>query len=123
MLRRWTMFVLWAAAGAALAMIVSAVGVFTVPAGLALVLVLIVLAPREVVGFVAGVGATVAVIGALNLDYRPCASVEILRPGQTDFECGGFDGTPWLVGGLALLAAAVLLFVALNRGRSVHGEH
>jgi hypothetical protein len=123
MLRRWTMFVLWAAAGAALTLIVSAVGVFTVPAGIALVVVLTVLAPREVIGFVAGVGATAAVIGTLNLGYTPCSSVEVLGPGQTDFECGGFDGTPWLVAGLALLAAAVLLFAALSRGRSVHDRH
>ena len=117
------MFVLWAVAGAALALIVSAIAFFTVPAGIALMLVLTLVAPREVIGFVAGVGATAAVIGALHLDDTPCASVEVLRPGTTDFECGGFDGTPWLAGGLALIAAAVLLFAALNRGRSVHDRH
>jgi hypothetical protein len=120
---RWTMFVAWGIAGAALALIVSVIGAFTVPVGIALVIVLTARAPREFVGFVAGVGATAAVIGALNLDYQPCARIEVLRPGQTDYECGGFDGTPWLVAGLVLIVAAVLLFLALRRGRSVHAEH
>ncbi len=120
---RWTMFVAWGVAGAATGLGITSLAFVTLPVALVLVAVLALRAPREAVGLVAGVGATIAAIGALNLDYTPCARVEVLPRGTTDFECGGFDGTPWLVVGLALVIAAVLLFLALRRGRSVHARH
>ena len=120
---RWTMFAAWGIAGAATGLSITSLAFVTLPVAIVLIAVLVLRAPREAIGLVAGVGATVAVIGALNLDYTPCARLEVLRPGQTDFECGGFDGAPWLAAGLALIAAAVLVFLALRRGRSVHVRH
>ena len=120
---RWLWFAGWAVAGACLALIVSQIGVFTFPAGVVLIVVLTWHAPRHALGFVAGVGAVGVVIGALSLDYHPCPrdGVTVLEPGQTSFECGGFDGTPWLVVGAVLVVAAMVGYALANRrspGRS-----
>jgi hypothetical protein len=39
----------------------------------------------------------------------------VLEPGQTSFECGGFDGTPWLIVGAVLMVAAGLAYWRLRR--------
>lgn len=98
-------------------MIVSQVGFFTVPVGLVLVAVLGWRWPGEALGLAEGAAAVAVLIGAINLDYRPCppGGVTILRPGRTDAGCGGFDGTPWLVGGLVGMIGVAVLFWLLKR--------
>ena len=115
--RRWPGFLGWTLAGACLTLAVSQIGVFTIPIGIVLVAVCAYWAPRDALGFLEGAGIVCAVIGAMNLDYRPCPSggTTILEPGQTDAGCGGFDGTPWLVAGLAVSVAVALVWLTLRR--------
>jgi hypothetical protein len=56
------------------------------------------------------------VIGVLNLDYAgPCPTHVTLAPGQTSSaSCGGFDGRPWLIAGLVVIALTLLAFWSLN---------
>ena len=76
----------------------------------------------EAIGVIGGVGSVIALIGILNLDYRPCPSGPvILPPGKTSFECGGVDGTPWLIVGVVLMAAATLAYSLLRRKPSSKG--
>ena len=117
--RQWALFLAWAIAGAALALFVSQIGFFTVPLGLVLVAVLLRRGgDEEALGLFAGAGAVAALIGVLNLDYHPCPrGVHVLKPGETSFECGGFDGTPWLIAGALAMAAALICFELLRRRR------
>jgi hypothetical protein len=115
--RQLALFTAWGVAGASLTLIVSQIGFFTVPAGLVLVLALLRYGGNEeALGLFAGAGAVAAVIGVLNLDYHPCSDGPVvLPPGQTSYECGGFDGMPWLIVGAALMTAAVVGFALLRR--------
>jgi hypothetical protein len=116
--RQWALFAAWGVAGASLTLIVSQIAFFTVPAGLVLLLVLLRYGGNEeALGLFAGAGAVATVIGVLNLGYHPCPrdGPVVLPPGQTSYECGGFDGTPWLILGAALMTAAVVGFALLRR--------
>jgi hypothetical protein len=110
----------WTLAGACLALAVSQIGFVTIPVGVLLVVILAFAAPKDAVGFLEGVGIVAAVIGAINLDYHPCprGGTTILKPGQTDVGCGGFDGAPWLIGGTALAVAVFVLWSLLRRRAS-----
>jgi hypothetical protein len=99
---------------------VSAIGVFMLPAGALLALLL---SGRsqvwEPLGLLEGAGLAGAVIGILNLNSgRPCTSHSLqLTAGQTSASCGGFDGTPWLIAGLTVMTVALLAFWWLNDPR------
>src|SRR5438105_3498447 len=68
--------------------------------------------------------SVIALIGLLNLDYHPCPNgTVVLPPGQTSYECGGFDGTPWLIVGALLMVGAVLVFWWLRGLRTDHQRH
>jgi hypothetical protein len=111
------MFLAWSVAGACLALIVSQVGALTLAIGLLLVALLLWRARgREAIGLLAGAGAVAVLVGVINLGYNPCPSGPVvLKPGQTDFECGGFDGAPWLAVGLALMVVAAIAFRLMRR--------
>jgi hypothetical protein len=113
----WLRFFVWGVAGACFALAISAVGVFTVPLA-ALLAVGLRKAPgsdRELLGLLEGAGAIIAVVGALNLDYRSCWSRAVhLSVGQRSFSCGGVDGTPWLIVGIAAMLLALLTYLWLN---------
>jgi hypothetical protein len=115
--RGWLLFLCWAVAGACLTLMVSQVGAFTLPVGLVLVGLLYWQGRgTEALGFFEGAGMVIAFVGLINLDYHPCpGGTVVLKPGQTSFECGGFDGTPWLIVGAVLMVAAGLAFWRLRR--------
>jgi hypothetical protein len=117
--RRWAWFLAWSAPGACLATGISQIGVFTIPAGLLLALVLSrVAGGNEALGLLEGVGAVGLVIGLINLDYRPCPTSETitLAPGeQIEASCGGLDGLPFLVAGLALMAIGLIAYRWMTR--------
>lgn len=113
-------FSCWAALSAAFTIgITSEIGIFVLP-----VVVLIggiafrwLWRPdhrRELLGLVAGPALVAIVLGALNVGSHPCGGGSISLPspgpgGTLSTSCGGFDGKPWLIAGLALLALTVVL--------------
>jgi hypothetical protein len=109
----WLRFFMWGAAGACFALGVTAVGVFTVPLGalMAVWLARSRRSARELLGLFEGAGTIFVLIGALNLDYRSCPSGTVfLSPGQHGFSCGGVDGTPWLIVGVAAMLLIALTY-------------
>ena len=123
--RGWPWFMGWALVGVALAIQVSVIGLFFLPILLLGPLVLARLTgAAEALGVVGGGGSVIALIGLLNLDYQPCPNgTVVLPPGQTSYECGGFDGTPWLIVGALLMVGAVLVFWWLRGLRTDHQRH
>lgn len=116
--RQWVLFTAWGVAGASLTLVVSQIGFFTAPLGMVLTALLVrrTNMAAEVLGALAGAGAVSTFVGVVNLDYHPCSDGPVvLPPGQTSYECGGFDGTPWLIVGAALLIGAVVGFAVLRR--------
>ena len=70
------------------------------------------------VGVVAGAAALLLYIGLVHLSDRPCpesGSVTV-ESGEPGFSCGGLNGVPWLVAGIALMGISVGLFFQV-RGR------
>jgi hypothetical protein len=63
---------------------------------------------QDSIGLIAGFGLLAVGFAVLNLGNRPCSS----HPSQ---ECGGADPIPWLLGGLACLAFAVVAWLLLSR--------
>lgn len=114
---RWIRFLGWTLVGLCFASGVSQIGLLTVPIGVVLAIWLARGNPgREMLGLLEGVGAIGVVVGLVNLDYRPCPSGQVvLRPDQTSFSCGGFDGTPWLIAGLVVMALVPLAYRQLRR--------
>jgi hypothetical protein len=111
-------FAAWALAGVLVAFGVSALGVFTMPIGLVLAFAL---SRRHTgsaaLGFVAGLSGVVAALGAANLDYRPCTSagdhahLALSETGPVGSSCGGIDGLPWMIVGIAVVVVALLLYL------------
>jgi len=71
----------------------------------------------------AGVGIVIAVVGSIHLHYQACSATGgslVLRVDQTSVgsSCGGVDGVPWLIVGVALTAAAAILYLLASRGSS-----
>lgn len=115
---RWGWFAAWSLPGACIALGVSQIGLVTLPLGVLLgVWLSRRSAARDSLGLVEGVGLVGVVIGLLNLDYSPCPSDRTLTlaPGQASVSCGGFDGRPWLVAGMALVALGVLSYWLVTR--------
>ncbi|MGA2469243.1 MAG: hypothetical protein ABSG64_00965 [Solirubrobacteraceae bacterium] len=126
--RRWGWFVAWAVPGACLGMCVSVIGLFTIPVG---VLMMIALARRsggrEMLGLLMGVGIVATFIGSLHVKYQACSTAHIslvLRPGQTSvgYSCGGVDGIPWMIVGIAAIIAAAALYWHLTARPSSAGR-
>jgi hypothetical protein len=116
--RRWRGFLLWSIVGACLALGVSQIGLVTVPVGVVLALWLGRRGGwgKEALGLVAGAGLVSALVGVINVDYRPCSSGSVvLGVGRTSSSCGGFDGLPWLIVGLVLVTAGTLMYLAVTR--------
>ena len=112
---------MWAVAGACFALGLSVIGLFTVPLGVLLVVLLARRqgsSGRELFGLLEGAGLVVALFGSLNLDYRPCTSAPVfthaVRGGGS---CGGVDGPPWLAAGLALTLLTALAYWWLSSPR------
>lgn len=117
----WKGFLAWAAAGGLLVFAVVSglsIGLFVLPLAV-VILVLVVRRVRgwpEILGAGAGCGAICLLIAFLNRDYNPCPEGPItLGPGESEFECGGFDPLPWLVAGLALVALSTLTYAFARR--------
>ncbi len=104
--------------GACLAFDVSSLGVFLVPLGLLLALGL---ARRragvDALGLLAGLGAIIAWIGSLNLDYRACSSGSVTLmlsprgPHSVSYSCGGVNGVPWVIAGTCAVAGALAWYL------------
>jgi hypothetical protein len=113
----WLRFLAWTLVGLCLALGVSQVGLVTIPIGVVLAVWLVRKRRTrgEMLGLLEGAGALGAVVGVFNLDYRPCPSGDVvLQLGQRSFSCGGFDGTPWLIVGLGVMALAAVLYWRLT---------
>jgi apolipoprotein N-acyltransferase len=118
---RWLRFFMRAVAGACFALGLSAIGVFTVPLGVLLVVLLARRqgsSGRELLGLLEGAGVVIALFGALNLDYRSCTSAPVfthaVRGGGS---CGGVDGPPWLAAGVALMLLTAVAYWWLSSPR------
>jgi hypothetical protein len=71
---------------------------------------------REMLGLFEGAGVVSAVVGVVNLNYRPCSSGEpALRTGQSSLSCGGFDGTPSLIAGLTTKTLVAVVYWQISR--------
>jgi hypothetical protein len=127
--RSWRWFVAWMTPGVCLAFGVTALGIFTLPVG---VLIIAVLRLRrrtaEAWGLLAGIGAIVAWIGSLNLDYRACTSnaahltLTIAGRSSTTYSCGGVNGLPLLIVGGCAAGVAILAYVLMTRLRLNGGK-
>jgi hypothetical protein len=116
--------------GACLAFGVSALGIVVLPIGLLLVWLL---SRRSAavhgLGMLAGLGAIVAWFGVLNLTYRACSSTAgsgTVAPGGRGggSSCGGIIGTQWLVLGVGMVVAAIVLYVLKTSDRPPRvGQH
>jgi hypothetical protein len=120
--RRWRWFAAWSLPGVCVALGVTALGVFTLPVGLVLVVVLSARRRRAAsLGLLAGVGVVVTLIGSIHLDYQACSAIhesDHLAPGvagPVSGSCGGIDGVPWMIVGIALTVAAVVLYLHATR--------
>ena len=107
-------FVAWAAVGALAAFAVAtapSIGLLLMPVAA----VAVVLAARrirvwpEAFGLLEGVAAIALTIGLLNLGNTPCPSSGelVLRPGEHEASCGGFDPMPLLIAALILAVVGV----------------
>jgi len=120
--RRWLWFIAWVFPGACLALSISALGIFALPLAILVALALRRRSGgREALGVLAGVGIVIAVVGSIHLHYQACSATGgslVLRVGQTSVgsSCGGVDGVPWLILGVALTAAAAILYLLASRG-------
>ena len=112
---------MWALAGACFALGLSAIGVFTVPLGVLLVVLLARRqgsSGRELLGLIEGAGVVIALFGALNLDYRPCSSTPVvIHAARGGGSCGGVDGPVWLAAGVALILLTALTYWWLSSPR------
>jgi hypothetical protein len=114
---RWVRFLGWGLVGVCVTLVVSQIGLFTLPIGLVLALIFSRGSRgREMLGLLEGAGGVSAVIGLVNLNYRPCSGGPLLlQPGQSSISCGGFDGIPWLIAGLATMTLAAAVYWRLSR--------
>lgn len=113
----WLRFFVWGLAGACLALGVTALGVFTFPLGLVVVVWLMRTrrSGREALGLLEGAGAVVVLVGALNLDYRSCASGPVfLHSVRGGSSCGGVEGLSWLVVGAVVMLLAAVAYGSLR---------
>jgi hypothetical protein len=121
--RKWRWFVAWMLPGMCFAFVVTAVGVFMVPVGLALVVWLFGRRPGvDAFGLLAGIGTVVVWIGSINLNYHACssgpASLSLPASGAARFvsySCGGVNGVPWMIVGACAVIAAVVLYLVATR--------
>jgi hypothetical protein len=128
--RSWTWFVAWMTPGVCLAFGVTALGIFTLPVGVLIVAVLRLRRPTaEAWGLLAGIGAIVAWIGSLNLDYRACTTsnaghltLTVAGRSSTTYSCGGVNGLPWLIVGGCAAGVAILAYVLMTRLRMNDGK-
>jgi hypothetical protein len=114
--------------GACFGLVVSVVGLVTIPLGLLVALALGRRSNgRERLGLLAGIGVTITFVGSLHADYRACSryhGVLTSGPGQRSFgfSCGGVDGPHWLIVGIGVtLAAAILYSYEAQRSRGAAG--
>ena len=120
----WKGFLAWALAGGLLVFAVLSgfsMGLFVLPlAGVLLWFV----ARRasgwpESLGLGAGLGAVCLLVAFSNRSYKPCPEGPItLAPGETEFECGGFDPLPWLIAGLSFVLFSAVLYAFARRSRA-----
>lgn len=121
---RWLWFTAWALPGACFALSISALAISALPLGILAVLVLRSHSGRrEPFGLLAGIGVAIGVIGSMHVHYQACSATGgslFLRVGQTSVgsSCGGVNGIPWLIAGLVLTAAAVILYLLASRRSS-----
>jgi hypothetical protein len=123
--RSWQWFFAWMIPGICLGFGVTSLGIFLVPVGL---ITGVALRSRsrtvDSIGGLAGLGAVVLWIGAINLDYQACGSHAprfILPPGaptSTSFSCGGVNGLPWMILGASAAAVAIALYLLMTRSAS-----
>jgi hypothetical protein len=127
--RRWRWFLAWMAPGVCLAFGVTALGVFILPLGVVLVAVLARLRSTvDAWGALGGLGAIIAWIGIINLNYRACSSHAVhlslatTAGGSASFSCGGVDGLTWLIVGGCAAGAAIAMYVLMTRSQLDGGE-
>lgn len=126
--RNWRWFVAWMLPGICLASGVTALGIFIAPVGLVLIGGLAWRRPTvDALGLLAGVGASVAWLGSINLGYRACSSnhgelsLSPGGPGSVSYSCGGVNGPAWMIVGVCVVAAAAVLYLVMTRQRGLPG--
>ena len=125
--RRWLWFIGWVLPGACVGLSISVLAIFTLPLGILAVLVLRRRSGgREALGLLAGIGVAIVTIGSIRVHDQACSANGgslFLRVGQTSVasSCGGVDGIPWLIAGVALIATAAILYLRASRRSSSSG--
>ncbi len=107
--------------GACFTLGISAIGVFTLPLGVLLVVLLARRqgnSGRELLGLLEGAGVVTALFGVLNFDYRACSSAPVFtHAARGGGSCGGVDGPPWLGAGVALMLLTAVAYWWLSSPR------
>lgn len=117
----WTAFVAWTVCGALWTFsVLSFTGLFTLPLAAVLTWLLIryTTDKRDAIGLVAGVAALVVYVGSAHIGETRCpesGTLTILPGGEGSVSCTDFVSTPWLVGGILLLGAALVLYRMVRR--------
>jgi hypothetical protein len=118
----WPAFVAWTFCGALWTFsVLSFAGLFTLPlaAGLTWLLTRYSLDKDDAIGLVAGVATFLVYVGSAHIGEMPCpesGTLTLPAGGERRVSCTDVVSTPWLVGGILLLVAALVLY-RLVRGR------
>jgi 4-hydroxybenzoate polyprenyltransferase len=117
----WTWFVLWSLPGIVVGFQVSTVGLFLLPIGLLVSLILFSLTGPgpELLGILEGVAIVCLVVVVLNADYWTCPpSGEVItrtRDTVTVESCGDLNPWPWLIAGLVFGVGAAIAYARSDR--------
>lgn len=112
----WAAFVAWTFCGALWTFsVLSFAGLFTLPLATVLTWLLIrySIDRRDAIGLIAGVAAVLVYVGSAHITEMPCpesGTLTGLPGGDRSVSCTDFVSTPWLVGGVLLLVAFLVLY-------------
>lgn len=119
--RSWRWFVSWTLPGVCLALSITGAGIVTAPLALILVVLLSWRRPTpDALGGVAGIGAMVALVGALHLGYHACSTrgTKLVLGPSSDHSlsasCGGINGVPWLIIGALVVLMSIGLYLLVT---------
>jgi hypothetical protein len=109
----WRWFTAWCVASAVFTfsfLTGLSIGLLVLPLAAVLLLWVAWSAPRpaEALGFVAGIGLVLLLVGFRQRDYTPCSP-------DGSPSCGGFDPTPWLMAGIFVTLLPLLSYVLLRK--------
>ena len=110
-------FFAWAAVGSGFALVISALGVFTVPVALLLTVLLVLRhhADRSALGILAGIGLLALYVAYVQRKGPGTVSWHTATASSSDQY---LDPRPWLAAGILLVAVGVVAFFWRERRRS-----